>query len=470
MKHFPAFLDIENRTALVVGNGLAAARKAELLAKAHARVIVVAERPCADLAVLAGEGRITVLREPFSVEHLDEAAVLIVATGSEAEDRQVADAGKAHGVPVNVVDRPGLGTFIVPAVIDRDPVTVAVSSAGTAPVLARGLRAKIEALLPARVGDLAAFAGRFRDSVKAKLPEGRDRLRFWERVFDGPIADHVLAGRDGAARSEMLRAINTPANDKGEDGVVYLVGAGPGDPDLLTIRALRVLQTADVIVHDKLVGPDILNYARRDAERIFVGKTRGDHTKSQDEINEIIAAHARAGKRVARLKGGDPFVFGRGGEEREHLRALGVRVEIVPGITAATGCAAAAGFPLTHRDHASSVTFVTGHAKTGAPDLDWPALATSRHTIVIYMGVATAGLVSQRLMEHGLAGATPVAVVENGTLPNQRVLTGELRHVGGLIAENGIKGPALVVIGDVTAAADAAVENKSVLDLALAAG
>lgn len=472
MKHFPAFLDLDDKTALVVGDGLAAARKAELLAKAQARVVAVAEKPCADLSVMAGEGRIALLREPFSVEHLDGAAVLVVATGREDTDRHVADAGKAYGLPVNVVDRPGLGTFIVPAVIDRDPVTVAVSSAGTAPVLARGLRAKIEALLPPRVGALAAFAGRFRDAVKAKLPEGRERLRFWERVFDGPIADHVLAGRDGEARSEMLRAINTPANDHApaEDGVVYLVGAGPGDPDLLTIRALRVLQTADVIVHDKLVGPDILDYARRDAERIYVGKTKGNHFKSQDEINELIAAHAKAGKRVVRLKGGDPFVFGRGGEEREHLRGLGVRVEIVPGITAATGCAAAAGFPLTHRDHASSVTFVTGHAKTGAPDLDWQALATSRHTIVIYMGVATAGLVSQRLMEHGLAGSTPVAVVENGTLPNQRVLTGDLRNVGGLIAENGIVGPALVVIGDVTAAADAAVENKSVLDLALAAG
>lgn len=470
MKHFPAFLDLDGKTALVVGAGLAAARKAELLHKAHARVVVVAETPCADLSVMAGEGRISLLREPFSPEHLDGAAVLVVATNSETTDRQIAEAGKACGLPVNVVDRPGLGTFIVPAVIDRDPVTVAVSSAGTAPVLARSLRARIEALLPSRVGALAAFAGSFRDAVKAKLPEGRDRLRFWEQVFDGPIAGHVLAGREGAARSEMVRAINTTADKDDNEGVVHLVGAGPGDPDLLTIRALRVLQQADVIVHDKLVGPDILDYARRDAERIYVGKTRGDHTKSQDEINELIAAHAKAGKRVVRLKGGDPFVFGRGGEEREHLRSLGVRVEIVPGITAATGCAAAAGFPLTHRDHASSVTFVTGHARDGAPDLDWPALAASRHTIVIYMGVATVGLISGKLMEHGLAGTTPVAVIENGTLPTQRILTGDLQGVGGLIAGNGIEGPALVVIGDVTAAAETGDGDRTVLDLALAAG
>ena len=456
MAHFPVFFDLSDRAALVVGGGELAARKIRLLRKTGARVTVVAPHVNAEIAGLIADGGVAHRSRGFVAGDVIGHAIVIAASGLEWVDGRVSEAARQAGIPVNAVDRRELSDFIVPAIIDRDPIVVAVSSGGTAPVLARRLRERIEAMLPSRLGDLARFAERFRSTVAAVVPSAA-RRRFWENFFAGPVAGQVLAGSARSAREAMLGLVN--AQTRIEAGSVAIVGAGPGDPDLLTLRALRLLQDADVIVHDRLVGEGVLELARRDAERIFVGKARGNHSLSQDGINALLAARAQAGQRVVRLKGGDPFVFGRGGEEVEHLRARGIAVEVVAGITAATGCAAAAGLPLTHRDMAQSVTFVTAHARDGEPQLDWRALATPRQTLVVYMGVAVADRLASRLIEHGLSADTPVAVIENGTLPTQRVVTGTLRDLGLLITERGIAGPAALVIGEVARLADpAAVE------------
>lgn len=454
MSYFPLFFDLSHRPALVVGGGELAARKVRLLRKSGARITVVAPRLGAELSGLAAAGDVAHRRRGFVAGDVGGQKIVIAATGIDAVDTRVSEAARQAGIPVNAVDRRDLSDFIVPAIVDRDPVVVAISSSGAAPVLARRLRERIEAMLPSRLGDLARFAEQFRSTVAALVPAPA-RRRFWERFFQGPIASQILAGGERRAREAMLGLVNAPA--RGESGSVAIVGAGPGDPDLLTLRALRLLQDADVIVHDRLVGPGVLELARRDAERIFVGKAPGNHSLNQDGINALIAARARAGQRVVRLKGGDPFIFGRGGEEVEYLRDRGIAVEVVPGITAALGCAAAAGLPLTHRDLAQSVTFVTAHARDGEPQLDWRALATPHHTIVVYMGVATADRLAARLLAQGLAGTTPVAIVENGTLPAQRVVTGTLDGLGRLAAERGVEAPATLVIGEVVRLVDPAV-------------
>jgi uroporphyrin-III C-methyltransferase / precorrin-2 dehydrogenase / sirohydrochlorin ferrochelatase len=452
MNYFPAFLDLKQRPCLVVGGGEIAARKLRLLLKAGADVTVVAPQINDEIADLADRGAIRVIRRGFVGGDATDRAVVIGATGIAAVDERVAAAADTAGVPVNVVDRPDLSRFLVPAIVDRDPVVVAIGTGGAAPVLARRLRQTIESLLPARLGSLAKFAESFRVAVRAVMPDGAVRRRFWERFFDGPVAERVLAGDEPAAREKMLALVNGRAGwgaAMSSAGTVAIVGTGPGDPDLLTLRALRQMQQADVVIHDRLIGPEILDYVRRDAERLYVGKTKGSHSKTQDEINALMLAHARAGRRVVRLKGGDPFVFGRGGEELAYLRSHGVDVELVPGITAATGCAAAAGIPLTHRDAAQAAVFVTGHAKDGEPDLDWSALARLRQTLVIYMGVSTAGRIAARLIEHGVAPTTPVAVVENGTRPDQQVAAGSLAGLEALIRDNGIDGPAVIIVGEV---------------------
>ena len=456
MKYFPAFLSLEGRRCLVVGGGELAARKLRLLRKAGARIVVVAPKAGVEIADLATRGEIDWVRRGFVAGDVNGAAVVHGATGIEEVDARVAEAAAAAGIPVNVVDRPEISSFITPAIIDRDPVVIGISSGGTAPVLARRLRETLEELLPARLGRLARFAESFRTSVAATIPDAAARLRFWERFFDGPVTEAVLGGRESEAREKMLRLINRPGPAPEPKGAVHIVGAGPGDPDLLTFRALRLMQQADVVVYDKLVGTEVLEYLRRDAERIYVGKSKANHVKTQDQINELLLDQARAGKRVLRLKGGDPFVFGRGGEERDYLLRHGVQVEVVPGITAATGCAAATGIPLTHRDHAGAVTFVTGHGQNGEPDLDWAALARLRQTLVIYMGVSTAGRTAAQLIEHGLAATTPVAVIENGTLASQKTAVGALGGLEALIRDNGITGPAVIVIGEVVRHADAA--------------
>ncbi len=449
MRYFPAFHDLSARPSLLVGGGELAARKLRLLLKAEARVVVVAPHAIPEIAKLAAEHRITWRQRGFAPTDVAGCALVIGATGRPAVDEAVAAAAGAAAVPVNVVDRPDLSSFITPAIIDRDPLVIGISSGGDAPILARQIRARLESLLPANLGRLARFAGAFRSAVAAQITDGTRRRRFWERFFSGPIADKVLAGDDTAAREAMVALINGRGARAPEGGSVAIVGAGPGDPDLLTFKALRRLQEADVVLYDKLVGPEIVDYARRDAERIYVGKTKVCHSKTQDEINALMAEHALAGRRVVRLKGGDPFIFGRGGEEMDYLKARGIAVEVVPGVTAAAGCAAAAGIPLTLRGTALAVTFLTGHARDGEPDLDWAALAGGKQTLAVYMGVTTAETVARRLIEHGLAAATPVAVIENGTRPEQRVVTGRLKELSGRLQDAGITGPALIIIGEV---------------------
>ena len=457
MNYFPAFFDLKERPALIVGGGEAAARRLRLLRKAGAKVTVVAPRIGEEIAAAVAEGGVAVRQRGFVSGDVNGQTAVFAATGLAEVDARVAEAAKAVGVPVNVADRAELSSFIVPAIVERDPVVIGISTGGAAPVLASRLREAIERLLPARLGRLADFADTFRTAVKATVPSATSRFRFWDRFFDGPVADQVLAGHENAARERMLTLVNGRGANEAPRGGVAIVGAGPGDPDLLTLRALRLLQRADVVVHDKLVGPGVLDLVRRDAERIDVGKRAGNHSKSQDEINALLAEQALAGRRVVRLKGGDPFIFGRGGEEVDYLRQRGVSVELVPGITAALGCAAAVGIPLTHRDHAQAVTLATGQGKDGEPELDWATLARLDQTLAIYMGVGTAGRIASRLIGHGLDPATPVAVIENGTLPNQRAVYGRLSGLGWLVRQSGIAGPALIVIGRVAALADAAV-------------
>lgn len=449
MDYLPIFLDVADRPVLLVGAGDAAARKVRLIRKAGGAVRVVAPEACEEVRELADSGALEWRRRAFRADDVEGAAAVYAATGDEAIDRAVSEAAQAAGIPVNAVDRPDLSTFITPALVDRAPVIVAVGSAGTAPVLARNVRLKIEAMLPRRLGRLASFADNFRGAVKAMIPEPLARLRFWDRFFDGPIADAVLAGDEGRAREGMLQAVNRAGSNGVEPGRVYIVGAGPGDPELLTLRAAKLLQQADAIVYDDLVDPEVLELARRDADRLYVGKRRGRHSHSQDEINRLLVGHAQAGRRVVRLKGGDPFVFGRGGEELDALRAAGIAAEVVPGITAASGCAAASGMPLTHREHASAVTFLTGRGSGGEPDVDWRAFAHPRHTLAVYMGVHAAPRIAERLIEAGRAPATPVAVIENGTRRDERILTTTLTDLAAAIARDGIAGPALIVVGEV---------------------
>ncbi|MGF1592188.1 MAG: siroheme synthase CysG [Kiloniellaceae bacterium] len=465
MRYFPAFHDLSTRPSLVVGGGEAAARKLRLLMKAGARAVVVAPEAGAEIAGLAAADRLTWHARPFAAADVAGCGLVIAATGRPEVDAAVSEAAQSAGLPVNVVDRPELSTFITPAIIDRDPLVIGISSGADAPILARQIRARLESLLPANLGRLARFAGAFRGAVAAQIADGPRRRRFWERFFAGPVADKVLAGDEVGAREAMLGLINGRAAQQHEEGSVAIVGAGPGDPDLLTFKALRRLQEADVVLFDKLVGPEIVDYARRDALRIYVGKSKANHAKSQDEINALMAEHALAGRRVVRLKGGDPFIFGRGGEEMDYLQARGIAVEVVPGVTAAAGCAAAAGIPLTLRGTALAVTFLTGHARDGEPDLDWASLASGKQTLAVYMGVTTAGTVARRLVEHGLPAGTPVAIIENGTRPEQRIVSGRLEELESRLQGAGVTGPALIIIGEVARQAlerDLAAELQSI--------
>ncbi len=446
MDYFPIFLDLKGRPALIVGGGGAAARKLRLLQKAHAIVTVVAQRPVGEIEA----ADVRLIRRGFVAGDVNGQAIVFAASGDDSLDDRVAEAARAAGIPVNVLDRASASTFILPAIVERDPVVVAISSGGCAPVLARRLREAIERLLPARLGALARFADGFRGAVKGLLPDPTGRRRFWERFFDGAVAEAVLAGEEAKAREGMISLVNRrAANDSGGAGIVHLVGAGPGSPDLLTVRAVQVMQRADVVVYDRLVGPQILDQARRDAERVYVGKAAGHHSLPQEDINALLARLAGEGKRVVRLKGGDPFIFGRGGEELEYLRKRGIPVEVVPGITAALGCAASVGLSLTHRDHAQALTLVTAEGRDGEPPIDWSALAKPNQTLAIYMGVGAAGRIAQRLIASGLSPSTPVAVVENGTLPDQRGVVGRLAGLRSLIRETGITGPAIIFVGEV---------------------
>ena len=395
-----------------------------------------------EIAQLIADGRVAWAGRDFDAGDLDGVSLVIVATEDAPLQARVAHAAQRRCLPVNVVDRPALSSFIMPAIVDRGPITVAISTGGMAPALARKLRAEIERALPATIGRLARFADIFRDQVRRTLREPRTRRLFWDRVFAGRVGELALAGDEIAARRELIRLLDDARNpSQPAVGMVHLVGAGPGDPDLLTIKAHHLLLRADVVVYDRLVSPEVLAMARRDAERIYVGKRRANHCVPQDEINERLIALARAGKSVVRLKGGDPFVFGRGGEEIEALTAAGVAVEVVPGITAALGCAASASVPLTHRDHASTCVFVTGHLKDGTVDLDWPMLARPRQTVVIYMGAGSVPAIARQLVQHGLPASTPVALFENGTTDRERRVVGTLSTIERQAARAALTGP-----------------------------
>lgn len=453
MDQLPVWLTLRGRGVLVVGGGLAATAKARLALAAGARVTIVAPSLVAEAMELTAAGEIRHFQRDFIPSDLDGQGLAYGATGEEAQDRAVADAARARGILVNIVDKPALSDFSMPAIVDRSPVVVGISTGGAVPALAVAVRQRIEAALPVRLGKLAAFAESFRSTIKAKIADAPARLRFWQRIVAGPLAEHVLAGKEDAARAELMRALNNDASASSV-GTVYLVGAGPGDPELLTLRAVRLLQTADVVLYDRLVGMGVLEYARRDAERVFVGKEPTRHPISQQGINDILVDRAQRGLNVVRLKGGDPFIFGRGGEEADHLRAAGVPVQVVPGITAALACAAEAGVPLTHRDHAMEVTFVTGHGRDGSgAEPDWRALARARHTLVVYMGVGHAAEIAAKLTANGLPGSTPVAVIQNGTQPSQRIVGGTIGRLGALVVEQKIENPALLIVGEVARAA-----------------
>lgn len=386
MDFLPIFINIRDRNCLVVGGGKVAARKIDLLLSAGACVTVVAPELDIELLKKLDQGVFIYRAEIFTPAHIDNVALVIAATNDLLVNQKVSEVAKKLCIPVNVVDNPDLCSFIVPSIIDRSPVIVAVSSSGKSPVLARILRAHLETIIPEAYGRLATYASNFRERVKKHFSHPEKRRLFWEKELQGPFAEMVFAGKDAAAQDYLERSLRSET-DEAPLGEVYLVGAGPGNPDLLTFRAMRLMQQADVVVYDRLVSPEILNMVRRDAQRIYAGKEHRNHSMSQESINELLVRLAKENKRVLRLKGGDPFIFGRGGEEIETLASFGIPFQVVPGITAASGVAAYAGIPLTHRNYAQSCIFVAGHLKNGSVDLDWPTLVRPNQTIVIYMGL-----------------------------------------------------------------------------------
>ena len=448
MDFLPIFLNLRHESVMVVGGGDVAARKVDLLLKAQATITVVAPQLCHALATLAREGKITHVSAEFSAEHISEPRIVVAATNAEPVNRAVAAAARAKNIPVNVVDRPELCTFIMPAIIDRSPVIVAVSSGGNSPVLARLLRARLESLIPAAYGRLATLVGAFRDRVKAHFVNPAERRLFWERVLQGSVAELSYAGRDQDARATLERQL-TDTQGASVRGEVYLVGGGPGDPDLLTFRALRLMQQADVVVYDRLVSKQVLELVRRDAEKLYAGKERDNHAIPQEDINQLLVRLAKEGKRVLRLKGGDPFIFGRGGEEIATLAAEGIPFQVVPGITAAAGCAAYSGIPLTHRDYSQAVVFVTGHLQDGSVDLNWKALAQPHQTVVFYMGLHGVPSICAGLTSHGMPASTPVALIQQGTTPNQRVYISTLEKLPEFVKQQDIRPPTLIIVGDV---------------------
>jgi len=448
MEYLPVFFKLKGQPCLVVGGGVVAARKAALLLRAGGRVTIVAPDLASDLARRRAAGEITHVARGFQAADLVGMRLVIAATDDEQVNVEVSRLAQMQGIPVNVVDNPKLCSFIVPSILDRSPVMVAVSTGGASPVLARQLRTRLETLIPSAYGRLAAMVEEFRDAAKQRFADPDDRRRFWEEVLEGPITELVFAGREAEARRRIETALAKGSASTGV-GEVYLVGAGPGDPDLLTFRAVRLMQQADVLVYDRLVSAPILDLARRDADRIYVGKEKDNHAVPQEGINQLLVDLARQGKRVLRLKGGDPFIFGRGGEEIETLAQEGIPFQVVPGITAAAGCASYSGIPLTHRDYAQSCTFVTGHLKDGSLDLNWIQLVQPRQTVVFYMGLTGIEVICSQLIAHGMASDMPAALVEQGTTRNQRVHVGTVATLPSIVAEADVRAPTLTIIGEV---------------------
>ncbi|HIC8862827.1 TPA: siroheme synthase CysG [Aeromonas hydrophila] len=450
MDYLPIFCRLDNKPVLLVGGGEVAERKARLLLDAGAQLTVVAPELDPELAELAANGSIEWLAGEFAPQQLTGKWLVVAATDRREVNALVYQSANQARIFANVVDDPKRSSFIMPSIIDRSPLMVAISSGGKAPVLARLLREKLEALLPQHLGAVAAFAGSLRERVKARFASMDERRRFWERLLGADRLGQALARGDSASANRLADSLFADESQTG--GEVVLVGAGPGDPGLLTLHALRQMQQADVVVYDRLVSDEVMALVRRDAKRIFVGKQAGNHCVPQEGINQLLLDEAKKGQRVVRLKGGDPFIFGRGGEELETLVGSGIGFQVVPGITAASGCAAYAGIPLTHRDHAQSVRFVTAHGKGGAQDLDWPLLAKDKQTLVFYMGLSSCATIREQLLTHGKAGDTPVALIERGTQPSQRVIRGTLDQLPALAV--GVESPALIMVGSVVTLAD----------------
>lgn len=450
MDYFPLFLKLNGQPCLIVGGGEVALRKAELLLDAGAALTVIASELHPTLVEWQEAGRLKTIQRTYQPGDEQGQRLVIAATADRQANTAIHIACEAANILVNVVDAQDECRFIVPSIIDRSPLMIAISTAGQAPMLARQLRARIEAWLPHGYGALAELAGRMRDTVKQRFADNPlARRRFWQHVLESPVAEQALAGNVAMAEDTFRTELAASDQDTLTQGSVYLVGAGPGNPDLLTFRALRLMQQADVVLYDNLVSPDIVQLVRRDAERIYVGKKADNHPLPQDEINQLMVKLAKTGKAVLRLKGGDPFIFGRGGEEIEELVDAGISFEVVPGITSAAGASCYAGIPLTHRDHAQSVTFVTGHRRAGQVELDWPRLINDTETVVVYMGVQQAPTICQQLIAHGRAPDTPVAIIERATTDKQRVVTGTLASLPGQIEKQAIKPPALIIIGSV---------------------
>lgn len=447
MRYFPVFTDLAGAEALVIGGGEQALQKTRLLLKTEAAITVVAETAVPELESLAAEGRLALDRGAFSPAHLDGRRLVYVATGEAARDAEISRIAQERGIPVNVVDRPELSTFITPAIVDRAPITVAIGTEGAAPILAREIKTRLESLLPANFGTLAQKAQSLRHEITARVPDQRTRRRVWERLLAGPFRRAVLGGKPGEADAILAAELARSGDVALRQGRVALIGAGPGDPELLTLKALQRLQEADVLVVDRLVNPKILDYARRDAERITVGKTPRGPATSQSEINRILVREASAGKIVARLKGGDPFIFGRASEELAALEAAGIPTEVVPGVTAAHACAARISLPVTMREKVRQFSVVTGTTAEGEPDLDWAALANPHVAFAVYMGVANAPLIRGRLLAAGAAPDTPIVIVENGTLPAERAIATRLSDLTDCMVERAVRGPAILYVG-----------------------
>ncbi len=452
MDHLPVFFDVRNKKVVITGGGAVAARKSDMALRAGARVIVFAGELSAEFRDIEVHERF--FHEPGFPRQEDVNDAVLVYGGEEdlERDGRLFRMAREARTPCNVADTQEFCDFITPAILDRSPLVAAISSSGASPILARAIKAQLETIVPANYGDLADWAKGFRGEVAARLKEGADRRRFWEIIMGGPVAASFLSGAVTDAEAELRRTLDAEADGvrRGPRGEVYLVGAGPGDPDLLTFRALRLMQKAEVVLYDRLIGPQILNLVRRDATRIFVGKEQQNHVMAQSDISRMLVSLAKEGKRVLRLKGGDPFIFGRGGEEIEELAREGIPFQVVPGITAAAGCAAYAGIPLTHRDHAQTCIFVTAHMKKdGALDLNWDVLVRPHQTLALYMGLAVLESLTGELMRRGAARDLPVAVVDNGTRPNQCVVTGVLSDIAEKTAAAGLRGPAMVIVGTV---------------------
>lgn len=448
MDYFPLFIKLKKQNCLVVGAGTVATRKIDLLSRSDAVITVIAKEISPAIIAMKNTHNLIIKEKEFEKADATGFRLIVSATNCSSTNQLVSKTATELNIPVNVVDNPALCSFIFPAIIDRPPLIAAVSTGGASPVLARLLRAKIESIIPPAFGQLAQLAEKFRDSVKAQIKEPAQRRIFWESILQGRIAELVFSGQQQEAEDQLTKILsNTKANNN--VGEVYLVGAGPGDPDLLTFRALRLMQQADVVVYDRLVSPEILDLTRRDSEKIYVGKQRQNHSLPQDSINELLTSLAKKGKRVVRLKGGDPFIFGRGGEEIETLLEENISFQVVPGITAASGCATYAGIPLTHRDHAQSCIFVTGHLKDGTSDLNWKQLSAPNQTVIFYMGLSGLDQICQSLIDNGSSSDHPIALIQQGTTTNQRVFTGTLNTLPSIIADKNVKAPTLIIVGTV---------------------